>query len=177
MSENVKPVAEWIKAYNQKYDIRYVVMYHAAKKDAPVLEQGILAGSSRRKNFGMSESGYVYLAATPQIAKMFGDMAHNGNYALYEVIVPICKLLPDKGRLQHTAPEGVTGRSLAHSLVYAGSAKFKGNIERWQIKPYEDESRSEQKKTTLMERLEQKKEEAKKQDAPGKKKKNNQERG
>ena len=152
-------------------------MYHAAKKDAPVLEQGLLAGSGKRKNFGMSESGYVYLAATPQMAKMFGDMAHNGNYAVYEVIVPIGKLQPDKGRLQHTAPEGVTGRGLAHSLVYAGSAKVKGNIERWQIKLYEDESRSEHKKPTLMERLEQKKEEVKNQATPGKKKKIHQERG
>jgi len=53
MADNVKAVADWLKNYNPKYDIRYVVMYHAAKKTAPVLEQGLMAGNNRRKNFGI----------------------------------------------------------------------------------------------------------------------------
>lgn len=159
MSENVKVLADWLKAYNQKYDIRYVVMYHAAKVTAPVLERGLLAGNSNRKNFGMSENGYVYLAATPKMAQMFGDMAHNGNYIIYEVIVHAGTLLPDKGRLQHTTPDGVKGSSLAHSLIYAGSAKVKGNIERWQIKRYEDESRATSEKPSFLEKIERKKQE------------------
>ena|GEM_PF-5232279 len=159
MVENVKVIADWLKDYNQKYDIRYVVMYHAAKKGSPVLEQGLLTGNNKRKNFGMSESGYVYLATTPQMAQMFGDIAHNSNYTIYEVIVPVGKLLPDKGRLRHTTPDGVKGSSLAHSLIYAGSAKVKGSIESWQIKQYEDESRSISDKPSLLGKIEQKKQE------------------
>jgi len=139
MSDRIKPISDWLKTYNQKYDIRYVVMYHAAKKDAPILEKGLLAGRNGRKNFGMSESGYVYLAASPGMAKMFGSMAFNDNFTIYEVIVPISKLLPDKKRLQFTATEGASGNKLAQSVVYAGSARVKGDIERWQVKPYENE--------------------------------------
>ena len=154
MSDGVKMIADWLRAYNQKYDIRYVIMYHAAKKDTPILEQGLVAGNSRRKNFGMSESGYVYLATTPNMAKMFGSMAHSGNFTIYEVIVPVGKLLPDKGRLQYTKPENISGNSLAHSFVYAGSARVKGNIEKWQIKQYEE-------KPSLLANLAQKKQEVK----------------
>ena len=139
MAENSKHISDWLKAYNQKYDLRYVVMYHAANKNAPILDEGLLAGSSSRKTFGMSENGYVYLASTPKMAETFGSMAHNKNFAIYEVIVPVGKLLPDKNRLTYTAVEGVNGSKLAQSLVCAGSARIKGDIERWQIKPYENE--------------------------------------
>ena len=137
--ENTKHISDWLKDYNQKYDMRYVAMYHATSKDAPILDEGILAGNNKRKNFGMSESGYVYLASTPQMAASFGSMAHNGNYTIYEVIVPVNKLLPDKNRLEYTALEGAKGNKLAQSLVYASSARVKGDIERWQIKLYQDE--------------------------------------
>ena len=158
MSESVKMIADWLRTYNQKYDIRYVIMYHAAKKNAPVLEQGLIAGSSRRKNFGMSENGYVYLATTPTMAKMFGDMAHNGNFTIYEVIVPVGKLLSDKGRLQYSKPENISGSSLAHSLVCAGSARVKGSIEKWQIKLHEE-------KPSLLANLAQKNQEVKERSA------------
>jgi len=167
MTENVKVIADWLKDYDQKYDIRYIVMYHAAKKTAPVLEQGLLAGNNRRKNFGMSESGYVYLATTPKMAQMFGDIAHNSNYTIYEVIVPVGKLLPDKGRLRHTTPDGAKGSSLAHSLIYAGSAKVKGSIESWQIKRYEDESRSISEKPSFLGKIKQKKQEIASHPTPG----------
>ena len=64
IAESTKHISEWLKAYDQKYDIRYVAMYHAADKNAPILDEGLLAGNSKRKNFGTSESGYVYLAST-----------------------------------------------------------------------------------------------------------------
>ena len=77
MNDNIKPVSDWLKTYNQKYDILYVIIYHATKKDAPILEQGLLAGNGKRKNYGMSQNGYVYLATTPKMAEMFGSLAHN----------------------------------------------------------------------------------------------------
>jgi len=100
MVENLKHISDWLKSYNQKYDIRYVVMYHAADINALILDEGLLAGNGKRKNFGMSESGYVYLAVTPKMAEMFGSMAYNDNFTVYEVIVPVGKLLPDKNRLK-----------------------------------------------------------------------------
>jgi len=163
MQDNIKIISDWMKSYNQKYDIRYVVMYHAAKKNAPVLEKGLLPGNSSRKNFGVSENGYVYLAVTPAMAKVFGDMAHNGSYVIYEVIVPIGKLVPDKCRLQHTAPEGVKGRGLVQSFVYAGSARVKGSIERWQIKLYDE-------KPSFMKRVDKGKQKIKPRSASGIKK-------
>ena len=139
MIDNTKHVSDWLKTYNQKYDIRYVVLYHAANKSAPILDEGLLAGNRKRKNFGISESGYVYLASTPKMAEMFGSMGHNDNYSIYEVIVPVGKLLPDKNRLRYTAIEGAIGSKLAQSLVCAGGARVKGDIERWQIKLYQNE--------------------------------------
>ena len=156
ITDNLKIVADWIKTNNQKYIPCYAIMYHAAKKSASILEQGLLSGCTKRKNFSVSENGYVYLATTPNMAKFFGDIAHNSDCAIYEVIVPIRKLLPDNTRLKFANIDSSTSKGVSASLVYAGSARFKGDIERWQIKEYKEEKQS------LLENLEQKKQLAKK---------------
>jgi hypothetical protein len=138
---NVKIVSDWLQARRRKYSNHCAVMYHAAKKDAPILKEGLLAGTGRRKNFHISESGFVYLATSPQMAEMFGSMAYNGHFLIYEIIVPIRKLLPDKKRLEYTILGKPKGSQLAQSLVYGGSARVRGNIERWQIKPHEREEK------------------------------------
>jgi len=84
--ENTKHISDWLKDYNQKYDMRYIAMYHATSNNAPILDEGILAGNSRRKNFGMSESGYVYLASTPQMAASFGSMSNVANLQILHAL-------------------------------------------------------------------------------------------
>ena len=80
-------------------------MYHATGKDVPVLEQGLLAGHRNRRNYLLSESGYVYLSPNPNYAKGFGDKAFPSGCVIYEVIVPLKKLLPDKLHFYYAKPD------------------------------------------------------------------------
>lgn len=168
LKENVKNIIKWLKDYKQNSTgtNHYVIMYHATGKDTPITEKGLLAGQNNRKNFRTSESGYIYLSPNPNYAKGYGDIAFAGNSVVYEIIVPVKKLLPDKRHFFYARPDEITGSNLADSLIYGGTARVKGNIERWQIKRYEDESLFGQKKQTLMERLEEKKQEVKNHNAP-----------
>lgn len=136
----MKIVTKWLRSYKHKDTACYVIMYHATGKDVPVLEQGLLVGKGKRKNFGISDDGYVYLATTPRMAEMFGDLAYNEGCVVYEVIVPVNKLLSNRQHLYYSGPIDITCLNLVNSLVYVCSARVKGNIERWQIKRFEKEN-------------------------------------
>ncbi len=130
----------WMKQHGSRFSSTYTVMYHATDKDIPVMEEGLLPTSRTRHRFNQSENGYVYLATTPELAKGFGDVGNNGDSVVYEVIVPVYSLLPDTGQLDSLrSADTAIGRSVSESLVYSGSARIKGAIERWQIRPFDYE--------------------------------------
>ncbi|MFI3238759.1 MAG: hypothetical protein R3Y47_12175 [Lachnospiraceae bacterium] len=134
--EKVKSMRAFIRKNNNLYLPTYVVMYHSTAKSIPILEQGLKPTTYHRRRSYQSESGYVYLANTPERAKMYGDLGNMSHTTIYEVIVPIRTLLADKDLLMNQRSVGVSvGNTLAESLCYGG-ARVKGNIEPWQIKEY-----------------------------------------
>jgi len=52
--------------------------------------------------------------------------------------VSVKKLLADKLHFYYARPDEIKATNLVNSLVYGGSARVRGNIERWQIKKYSD---------------------------------------
>jgi len=169
-SENVKNISKWLKAHSQKNPACYVVMYHATGKDSPVFEQGLLAGCSKRRTSSISESGYIYLSVNPNYARGYGKLKFPDGCVIYEVIVSVKKLLADKLHFYYARPNELITSNLVNSLVYGGSARVKGNIERWQIKQYSEE------KPSLLDRI-NKKQEVKSGSDLGIKPKKNYERG
>lgn len=102
------------------------------------MEMGLLPTSADRRRFQQSEGGYVYLAATPERAKSFGDMGSNSDSAVYEVIVPVHKLQSGTDQLFNLRSTGIqVGNSVAESIVYGGGARVKGALEQWQIRPFD----------------------------------------
>jgi N12 class adenine-specific DNA methylase/superfamily II DNA/RNA helicase len=133
--ERVSAVAKWLKDNSNIYLPVYTVMYHATDPRLPITDQGLLPTTAERRRSYQSESGYVYLANTPSRAKAFGDLGNMSNSVVYEVIVPINKLLADTDQLNNQRSVGQTvGNSVAESIVYGGGARVKGFVAPWQIK-------------------------------------------
>jgi N12 class adenine-specific DNA methylase/GNAT superfamily N-acetyltransferase len=148
--DKVAAVKKWLKNNSDIYNPVYTVMYHATGIHVPVLEQGLLPTGTTRRRFYQSESGYVYLANTPERAKSFGDLGNNSNCIVYEIVIPINKLAADTDQLNNLRSTGVeVGGSLAESIVYGGGARIKGKIEQWQIKPFDYEGYRKFKDTAI----------------------------
>ena len=129
---------EWLKRHGSRFTPTYTAMYHATGENIPVMEKGLLPTSSTRRRSYQSESGYVYLAATPERAKTFGDLGNSSKSIVYEVIVPVYKLMPDTDQLFNLRNAGTSvGTSIEESIVYAGGARIKGAIEQWQVRPFD----------------------------------------
>lgn len=129
---------EWLKQHGSRFTPTYTILYHATGENVPVMEKGLLPTSDARRRSYQSESGYVYLAATPERAKTFGDLGNGSKSIVYEVIVPVHKLLPDADQLHNLRAAGTdVGNSIEESIVYAGGARVKGAIEQWQIRPFD----------------------------------------
>lgn len=148
--DKVLAVREWLKQNDSIYIPTYTVMYHGTGIGVPVLEKGLLPTTPLRRRSYQSESGYVYLANTPERAKNFGDLGNSSRSIVYEVLVPVNKLSADTDQLTNLRAAGVNvGNSLAESIVYGGGARVKGALELWQIKPFDYEGYRKTKQTAF----------------------------
>lgn len=137
-ADKLADMKAWLAKHGSRFTPTYAVLYHATDRDVPVMEMGLLPTSTARRRFQQSEGGYVYLAATPERAKSFGDMGSNSDAAVYEAIVPVHKLQPDANQLFDLRSTGIqVGNSVAESIVYGGGARVKGALEQWQIRPFD----------------------------------------
>lgn len=137
--EKAKALSAWVRANSDLYKNRYVKLYHATAPDLDIEGEGLKPTSTTRRRSYQSTSGFVYLANTPDRAKTFGDMGNKGHSTVYEVIVPIRKLLADKDQLFNQrvalAETGESiGNSIGESIVYGGGVRIKGYIEPWAIR-------------------------------------------
>ena len=133
--EKVNVIKEFIDKNKDKYNPTYIKFYHGTDPSIDIEKEGLLPTTKSRRRSFQSTSGYVYLANTPERAKVFGEMGNQGKSVVYEVIVPGHGLLADKDQLNNQRAAGVNvGNSVAESIVYGGGVRIKGKIEPWQIK-------------------------------------------
>jgi hypothetical protein len=136
--EKVKEIKAVIDANKDKYNPVYMKFYHGTSPTLDIEGEGLLPTSKNRRRSYQSTSGYVYLANTPERAKSFGDLGNGGKSTVYEVLVPVSKMLADKDQLANQRGTGVkVGDTVAESIVYGGGVRVKGKIDPWQIKKYE----------------------------------------
>lgn len=137
--EKAKAINEWVKNNADIYTNSLVKMYHATHPSIPIEHDGLRPTSTLRRRSYQSESGYVYLAATPERAKAFGDIANGTKSTVYEVLVRVRHLLPDKDQLNNQRSVGnELGNSVGESVVYGGGARVKGRIEPWAVRKIDE---------------------------------------
>lgn len=137
---SVPETNKFVKHNSDIYVQKHVKLYHGTHPDHQILQQGLLPTSSSRRLSLQSASGYVYLATTPEMAKQFGDIGNGiNNSKVYEVTVPIHKLLPDKDQLKNKrmySPDDSIGNTIGDSIVHGKTVRVKGKIDPWQIQEY-----------------------------------------
>ena len=134
-AKKVQEINRYLQANKDKYNPKYVKFYHGTAKGLPIEEKGLLPTSTTRRKSYQSESGYVYLANTPERAKTFGDLGNMSNSDVYEVVVPVNKLLPDLDQLNNLRSTGEKiGNTLGDSIVYGGGVRIKGKIEPYAVR-------------------------------------------
>ena len=125
----VQNMKNWLNNNNDKYNLKYVVMYHGTGVNIPILEQGLKPTSITRRRSYQSTSNYVYLANTPQRAKLFGDLGNSSKSVVYAVRVLVRDLKADIDQLNNLRIVGnKIGNSLAESIIYGGGARIKGKV-------------------------------------------------
>ncbi len=135
-SQNMK---EWLNKNKDIYLPSYISLYHGASLSDPILEEGLKPTSSRRRKSYQSESGYIYLANTPERAKTFGELSNMGKCVVYQVIVAVKDLKPDLDQLNNLRSTGVqVGNSVEDSIIYGGGARLKGSIPPHSIRLYSE---------------------------------------
>lgn len=128
-------LTKWVRQNSDRYQFKYVKLYHATDPGIPIEKEGLKPTSATRRRSFQSSSGYVYLANTPERAKAFGDRGNQGRSVVYEVLVQIRHLLADKDQLNNQRSVGrVLGDSVGESIAYGGGVRVKGAIAPWAIR-------------------------------------------
>ena len=134
-TEKAKAMTMWVRANADRYARRYVKMYHATNPSLPIEDEGLKPTSNNRRRSFQSTSGYVYLANSPERAKNFGDAGNQGSSVVYEVLVAIRSLSPDRDQLDNQRlSDHDVGNSIGESIIFGGGARVKGHIEPWAIR-------------------------------------------
>lgn len=118
---------------------KLIKLYHGTSPHIDVLEYGLKTTKMNTKKSIQSEIGYVYLSIFPDMAKTFGNLAYGiSNAAVYEVLMPIVHLKPDKDQLFNVSREtGIRlSPTLGNSAIYGHGFRVKGNIPPYMINKY-----------------------------------------
>jgi len=140
--EKVAEVTSWLLENRALYQNKYALFYHGTSASLDIEKTGLLPTSARRRRSFQSQSGYVYLANTPERAKVFGDLGNQSHSAVYEVAVLIRKLSADTDQLrnQRVAHSIAIGNSVGESIVFGGGVRYRGKIEPYAVRRIEPEA-------------------------------------
>ncbi|MBB3841107.1 hypothetical protein FHS57_005128 [Runella defluvii] len=132
-----KPSPESVKALNRFLKAnpnQLVVMYHGTWANHPIMSQGLKTTKANTRR-GYSTVGFVYLTPYPKYAESFAQMAYPSEpITLYKVVVPARFLKPDNDQIYFKKSAGIQiGDTLGDSLVFAKTARIKGDIPPYMI--------------------------------------------
>lgn len=122
----------WLRD-NQNLEL---VLYHGTSAEFPVLEQGLLPTSTRRRNSLQSSTGFVSLSVFQSSARQFAEIAFpNRKVIVYGVRLCIRRLRPDKDQLRNKRmwAQLILPNTLAHSLVFGYGAWHRGKIDKFHL--------------------------------------------
>lgn len=130
-----REISCWVRAHSDKYRFEWVKFYHGTDPALAIEAEGLKPTSTTRRRSYQSQSGYVYLANTPERAQFFGKLANSGRCVVYEVVVPVRHLRADRDQLRNLRATGVeVGDSLGESIVYGGGVRIRGPIQPFAVR-------------------------------------------
>lgn len=129
------PEFKELSQFLRKNELSVIKLFHGTSEKYDVTNDGLKTTKIRTKKSLQSGVGYVYLSVYPDMAGSFGDIANPyGDIVVYQVLVPISELKPDKDQLYNLRNTGRSvGESLVESLVLGHGACIKGDIPPYMI--------------------------------------------
>ena len=132
--QKASEMAAWVRQHSGLYDNKYTLFYHGTDANLDIEKTGLLPTSATRRRSFQSQSGYVYLANTPERAKTFGDLGNQSDSVVYEVAVLVRKLSADTDQLRNQRAVGAEcGDSIGESIVFGGGVRHRGKIEPYAV--------------------------------------------
>lgn len=135
--EKAQLMNRWVLDNKDRYAGKLVKLYHGTDPSLLIEEEGLKPTSATRRRSYQSQSGYVYLANTPERAEVFGKLGNQGRCAVYEVIVLVKNLRADLDQLNNQRAAGRfgdIGNTVGESIIYGGGVRIKGALEAWQVR-------------------------------------------
>ena len=128
-AQKLADLKAWLTLHTDKYKNESVVLFHSTGARIPVLEQGLKPTTVTRRRSFQSQSGFCYLAVTPERAHAFGRLGNQNNARVYAVRILVKNLKADLDQLgNHRSVGTEIGNSLAESILWGGGARVKGAI-------------------------------------------------
>lgn len=132
----IKELGSWLRD-NQNAFVR---LYHGTSAEYPIMENGLLPTTRKRRNSLQSRSGFVSASIYEDHARRFGEMACPGKpIEVYAVTLCVHSLVADRDQLGNARmyKPGLAEltSTLANSLVFGHGAQVKGKIEARHLQP------------------------------------------
>lgn len=121
------------------YNPKIFKLYHGTSAEHNISDEGLKRTSNSRKKSFQSQPGFVYLSIFPNSAHQFGKMSYpNSKIVVYEVELPVYRLLPDKDQLrnQRLFADRDVKDDLAHSIIFGLGVRVKGDLQPYEVKIY-----------------------------------------
>jgi hypothetical protein len=137
-SKRVRQFQTWL---NQNPYVDELTLFHGTSAEFPIMDQGLLPTTHKRRNSYQSTSGFVYLSVFPSSARMFGQMAFPcKKVVVYAVTLTIAKLKVDMDQLKNKRiyTQLELKNTLSHSMVFGHGARHKGVVPPYKIKLTEE---------------------------------------
>lgn len=135
--ESIARLNKWLRSHKDTT----VRLYHGTGAGRPIMQQGLLPTSAKRRNSYQSTSGYVYLSVWPSLARMFGELSNPyDEVVVYAVDIKVKELKPDLDQLYNKRATGAydyAGNTLADSLIIGHGARVRRKIWPYEITVFE----------------------------------------
>lgn len=135
--ESIARLNKWLRSHKDTT----VRLYHGTGARRPIMQQGLLPTSVKRRNSYQSTSGYVYLSVWPSLARMFGELGNPyDEVVVYAVDIKVKELKPDLDQLYNKRATGAydyAGNTLADSLIIGHGARVRRKIWPYEITVFE----------------------------------------
>ena len=135
--ESIARLNKWLRSHKDTT----VRLYHGTGAGRPIMHQGLLPTSAKRRNSYQSTSGYVYLRVWPSLARTFGELGNPyDDVVVYAVDIKVKELKPDLDQLFNKRATGAydyAGNTLADSLIIGHGARVRRKIWPYEIMPVE----------------------------------------
>lgn len=132
--KGIDDLNRYIRSNQNIYLPKYILLFHSTgfNLKSIIEEEGLLPTSKNRRRSYQSTNGFVYLSPNRSISEMFGSLGNGSKIVTFLVLLRTVDLSIDMDQLKNKKianPNILIKQTLADSIVYGGSLRYKGRIE------------------------------------------------